>query len=76
MQVRLRLRELLKEHKYSAYRLAKESEGRISLSTIYRLKKSGGRLEYYSSELCEAICDVLGITDLNQLFERDKRGKR
>jgi hypothetical protein len=72
-RVRLRLPELLREYKYTAYRLARESGGRISLSTIYRLKRSDGRLEYYGAALCEAIVSVLGIKDVNQLFEFDAR---
>src|SRR5512143_4125875 len=79
--MRLRLPELLREHRYTAYRLARESGGRISLSTIYRLKRSGGRLQSYSAQLCEAIVAVLGLTDANELFDfgagaRTKRTRR
>jgi hypothetical protein len=60
------------------YRLAKQSDGRISLSTAYRLNRSGGRAQNYDSDLLEAMCDVFGLRDLNVLFERDQatKGKR
>jgi hypothetical protein len=77
MLMRLRIPELLRDHKLTPYALAKRSDGRISMSTAYRLKEAEGRLETYSAELLEALCDVFGIKSLDELLERDapKRGR-
>lgn len=79
MLMRLRLPELLTEHKppLTPYEVAKRSNGRISLSTIYRLTKKQGRVQLFDGALLEALCDVLGIDDPGRLLERDhkKRGK-
>lgn len=69
MQMRIRLPELLAGR--SAYSLAKSSGGRVSMSTAYRLVKLRGRVQTFDGEMCEALCDVLGV-ELGQLFERDK----
>jgi DNA-binding Xre family transcriptional regulator len=70
MLMRLRLPELLKERELSAYGLSKASEGRISMSTAYRLAKLEGRVQTFDAELLEALCDVLDV-DPGELFERD-----
>ncbi len=54
----------------TAYALAKQSDGRISLSTSYRLCRMNGRLESFEAAALEALCDVLGVTP-GELFERD-----
>ena len=64
MRMRLKLPELLTEHKprLTAYAVAKASNGRISLSTIYRLDRSRGRVANFDGELLEALCDVFGLS--------------
>jgi DNA-binding Xre family transcriptional regulator len=74
MDVRIRFRELLKEKELTTYAVARDSDGRVSLSTAYRLKRRNGKLETYSSDLLEALCDVFGV-DPGELLERTKRGK-
>jgi DNA-binding Xre family transcriptional regulator len=74
MWVRIRLPELLGE--MSPYALAKKSEGRISMSTAYRLARLKGRVKTFDAGLLEAICDTLGIEDMNKLLERDKKRGR
>jgi DNA-binding Xre family transcriptional regulator len=76
MFVRIRITELLAEHQITPYALAKRSQGRISLSTAYRLKDSNGRLATFSSDLLEALCDVFGYDDTGPLFERDKKRRK
>jgi len=71
MDMRLRIPELLTEKGISAYAVARDSRDRISLSTIYRLTKARGRLETFSNDLLEGLCDVLDVTPAD-LWERDK----
>jgi DNA-binding Xre family transcriptional regulator len=73
--MRLRLPELLKEHKMTPYGLAKASEGRISVSTAYRLVRQRGEVKLFEAELLDAMCDVLGV-EPGKLFERKRRKSR
>lgn len=75
MEMRLRIPELLAEKETNAYRVARDSGGRISMSTIYRLKKARGRLDMFSNDVCQALCDVLKVTP-GELFESDKSKRR
>lgn len=79
MQMRLRLPELLKEHKppLTAYAVAKASGGRIKLTTIYRLNRNKGKVANFDGELLEALCDVLQV-EPGKLLEREgvRGGKR
>ncbi len=52
------------------YRLAKDSGGRISLSTAYRLCRLNGRLESFEAAALDALCDVLQVSP-GDLFERE-----
>jgi DNA-binding Xre family transcriptional regulator len=69
MGIRLRLEELLKERRMSAYALAKAGGGRLSHSTLYRIIRMEGRLATFDAELLDALCDALGV-DLGELLER------
>jgi DNA-binding Xre family transcriptional regulator len=71
MDMRLRIPELFAEKGVSPYRVSVESGNRISLSTVYRLKRRNGRIETYKNDMLEALCDVLGVSP-GELFERDK----
>lgn len=68
--MRLRIPELLTARDITPYALAKRSGGRVSLSTVYRLVERRGRLQTYSSDLLETLCDVLKV-EPGELFERD-----
>lgn len=72
--MRLRVAELLAERDMTPYQLAKESEGRLSLSTCYRLAR--GDVDKISTSTVEALCDVFGIKDPGPLFARDSRSGR
>jgi hypothetical protein len=63
MQMRLRVPELLDEHKppLTAYAVAKASGDRISLFTIYRLVRHRGRVANFDADLLEALCDVFEV---------------
>jgi DNA-binding Xre family transcriptional regulator len=71
MLMRLKLPELLDERGLSPYALSKNSDGRISMSTAYRLVKLNGRVQNFDAEMLEALCDVLQV-EPGQLMERDK----
>lgn len=75
--MRLRIPELLTARGITPYALAKRSDGRVSLSTVYRLVERRGRLQTYSSDLLDTLCDVLKV-EPGELFERDtpKRATR
>jgi DNA-binding Xre family transcriptional regulator len=68
--MRLRIPELLTARDITPYALAKRSDGRVSLSTVYRLVERRGRLQTYSSDLLDTLCDVLKV-EPGELFERD-----
>lgn len=70
MRVRLRIPELLAARDWTAYRLSRESNGRISMSTAYRLVEKGGQLDTYSSDLLDALHDVFRPASFADLFER------
>ncbi len=73
--MRLRLPELLEERGLTAYQLAKQSEGRIDVSTLYRLTRNRGRVAMISAELLESLCDVLDVGP-GELLEREAKRKR
>lgn len=75
MDMRLRLPELLEERGLTPYAVAKASAGRIDQSTLYRLQRKRGRVEFFSAALLEALCDVLKV-EPSALLERDKRRGR
>jgi DNA-binding Xre family transcriptional regulator len=57
--VRLKVPELFREYRVTAYQLAKASRGRIDESTLYRLARKKGRLDFIATDLLDALCDVL-----------------
>ena len=72
--MRLRLPELLKTHGLTPYALAVRSDGRISMSTAYRIVRQRGRVACFDADLLEALCDVLQCAP-GDVLEREKRGK-
>lgn len=69
MPVRLRIPELLDERGWTAYQLAKESGGRIALSTAYRLADQRGALKLFPAELLDSLAATFKI-DICELFDR------
>ncbi len=76
MLMRLRLPELLEQRGLSPYALSKQSKGRISMSTAYRLAKLKGRVATFDAELLEALCAVLNCEPGDLLQREVKRGKK
>lgn len=72
MDMRVRLPELFNEHDLSPYAVSKQSGGRISMSTIYRLNRLRGRVQNFDNEMLEALCDVFGLKSMDDLLERDR----
>jgi len=75
MDMRLRFPELFTETGVNPYRLAMDSDKRISLSTAYRLKRERGKLQTYRSAMLDAICDVMDISP-GELWERDTKRRK
>lgn len=67
--MRLRVPELLDERGMTAYQLAKESGGVISIPAAYRL--AAGETQRVSVDVLEALCRVFKIKDPGPLFARD-----
>jgi DNA-binding Xre family transcriptional regulator len=76
MWMRLRLPEILEERGLTPYAVAKASNGRIDQSTLYRLQRKRGRVEFFSAELLEALCDVLECEPADILEREPKRRGR
>lgn len=74
MDMRLRFPELFTETGVNPYRLSRDSNKRISLSTAYRLKRVGGKLHTYKSDMLDAICDVMGVSPA-EIWEREPAPK-
>lgn len=72
MDMRIRFNELLRESGLTPYRVFTDSDGRISASKVYRLKKLNGRLPTYTNAMLDALCDVFGV-EPGDLWERDKK---
>ena len=68
---RLRLPDILEERGLTAYEVARRSHGRIDASALYRLVRQRGRVTRFSSELIDALCDVLGVSP-GELMSRSR----
>ena len=71
--MRLTVPALLAKREWTAYQLAKESNGRISMSAAYRL--ATGDWKCLSSDVLDALCDVLEV-EPGELFEREPKRRR
>lgn len=69
MLMRVRLPELLRDTGMTPYAVAKASEGRVSLSALYRLKRANGHVRYLDTELVEGLAYAFGIKDVRKLIE-------
>lgn len=65
-QLRLRLREILRERGLTGYALSKYTG--LSLNTIYRLMHKEGRLGLIHADTLERLCGALRITP-TELFD-------
>lgn len=69
MAVRIRITELLEAKGWTPYKLAIESDKRISLSQAYRLAQSDGRLTTFPAPLLDALAVTFGVP-LSKVLER------
>ena len=74
--VRLRFPELFTEKGLTPYSLSKMTDGKISLSTAYRLKRLRGRVKTFDAEMLETLYDAFALDSLEELLERDKKRGR
>jgi len=65
--MRLRIAQLLADSDMTAYGLAQASDGRISISTAYRL--AGDDWDCLTREMLDALCDTLHVGP-GELLER------
>ncbi|HEV8449776.1 MAG TPA: helix-turn-helix transcriptional regulator [Gemmatimonadaceae bacterium] len=70
--MRIRLPEVLTEHKITAYEVAKRSDGRVIPSTLYRLVRQRGRVRMFDGALLETLCEILNV-EPGVLLERRRR---
>jgi DNA-binding Xre family transcriptional regulator len=75
MALRLRLPELLEERGMTPYAFSKATNGRVSMSTAYRVARMRGRLATFDATLLQAICDVLQV-EPGELFEQKRTRRR
>ena len=68
--LRLRVRQLLQARELSPYALAKFTG--LSLNSIYRLTRPGGRFRLIRADTIERLCGALRVTP-SELFEYEKR---
>ena len=76
MTVQLRIVELMKGAGYTtAYQLAQAlaKDTRIGEATVYRLVRSGGKVDSIRADTLDALADHFGV-EVADLFKR-KRGK-
>ena len=79
--MRLRLPELLAEQKppldtpYGVAKAAKAAGHNVSLTTIYRINRKGGRVANFDGDLLEALCDVFKVGP-GELLEREGSGRK
>ena len=67
--LRLRLRELLEARRVSPYGLSKFTG--LSLATIYRLTRPGGRFRLIRADTIERLCGALRVSP-SELFDYQK----
>ncbi len=75
LTLRLRFPELLESKGITPWGLHKQSNGRITAPTAYRLVRKKGALTVFPRETLEALCDVLGVT-IFDLFEHKKTARK
>ena len=66
---------MMEERGMTAYAVAKASGNRIDMSTLYRIVRQKGRVQFFAADLLEALCDVFNVTP-GELLEREKRRSR
>jgi DNA-binding Xre family transcriptional regulator len=59
--MRLRVPELWEERHQTAYQVAKESGGRLTEATLYRIEREKGAVKFVSLGVLQALCDVFEV---------------
>lgn len=61
----------MEERGLTAYAVAQRSDGRISMSTAYRLSRLQGRVDNFDASVLDAMCDVFEC-EPGDLLERER----
>jgi DNA-binding Xre family transcriptional regulator len=69
MAIRLRVPELLRARRMTAYALAKAVDGTVSRSMVYRIAASGGEFRCLSPEQIDGLCRAFRC-EPKDLFKR------
>jgi DNA-binding Xre family transcriptional regulator len=59
--MRLRIPELFKERDQTPYEVARDSGGRLTEATLYRIARERGAVKFVSLGVLQALCDVLQV---------------
>lgn len=73
--MRLRVPELLDERHETAYEVAKNSGGRLTEATMYRIVRAKGVVGFVSLNVLQALCDVLEV-EPKHLFAYERQAVR
>jgi len=73
--MRLRIPELWEERHQTPYQVAKESGGRLTEATLYRITRERGAVKFVSLAVLQALADVLHV-EPQELFEYERRAVR
>jgi hypothetical protein len=57
------------------YAFSKATNGRVSMSTAYRIVRMRGRLQTFDATLLEVMCDVLRVKPA-ELFKWERKRRR
>jgi DNA-binding Xre family transcriptional regulator len=70
--MRLRIPELYTERNQSAYQIARDSGGRLTEATLYRIAREKGAVKFVSLDVLQGLCDVFKVEPA-ELFEYQRR---
>jgi DNA-binding Xre family transcriptional regulator len=73
--MRLRIPELFEERNQTAYEIARDSGGRLTEATLYRIARERGAVKFVSLGVLQALCDVLQV-EPSALFAYERQAVR
>ena len=73
--MRLRIPELFKERNQTPYEVARDSGGRLTEATLYRIARERGAVKFVSLGVLQALCDVLQV-EPEALFVYERQAVR
>lgn len=70
--MRLRIPELYTERKKTAYEVARDSGGRLTEATLYRIAREKGQVKFVSLGVLQALADVFEV-EPHELFVYERQ---